>query len=274
MPQIGLGTYKTRGQQLIKYVIEASFIDNGYRLIDTASVYRNEEEIARALKELKIDRKNVLITSKLSPKSLTEDVDVAINETLRKLDTDYVDLYLIHWPGGQKVAVDDKETNRRLRLDAWKVLESRFKDGTLKAIGVSNYEIKHINEILEASLTIPHVNQIEVHPYYQQVELTRFCEKKNIHVTAYSTLGTTTQHSPLLTNSLINEIARKLSRSPAQVLLRWAIQKGYSVVPKSTNGTHIGDNVQLDFDISDEDMKLLDSLERNEKFAWNPKVVA
>ena len=152
-------------------------------------------------------------------------------------------------------------------------MESFYKAGKLKAIGVSNFEIRHLEE-LEAEAEIrPHVNQIELHPFFQQKELVEFCTAHGIHITAYSSLGQTVQHSPLLNNRVILEEAEKLQKSPAQVLLKWALNKGFSIVPKSTNDKHIENNLKLDFELSQSVMRNIDDLERNVKFAWDPRTV-
>ena len=272
MPAIGLGTYKTRGYESVHSSLKAA-LSVGYKLIDTAAVYRNEADIAKAISELGVDRKELFITSKLAPKDQgAEAARRAIQESLAKLNTDYLDLYLIHWPGVQKVDPKDAQ-NREFRQQSWKVLEEFHARGVLKSIGVSNYEIGHLKDLLADCSTVPHVNQIEVHPHYQQRDLVKFCRENGIHVTAYSSLGTTVAVSPLLTDEKVLEIAKVKAKSPAQVLLKWGLKKGHSIIPKSTNPDHIRENFQLDFELSESEMGELDSLDRSVKYAWNANIV-
>lgn len=273
MPAIGLGTYRiTKYDQIFTAVKSA--LNSNYKLIDTASVYRNEAHIAKALEELNVDRKSLFITSKLAPKDHgTEKAKAAVEKSLSELRTDYLDLYLIHWPGVQNC--DPKsEKNKDLRLETWKVLEHFHKQGILKAIGVSNYEIPHLQELLARCEVRPMVNQIEVHPHFQQRDLVQFCHDSEIHVTAYSSLGRTVDVSPLLTDPTVIDIANECSKSEAQVLLNWALTKGFSVLPKSTNPIHIKDNYELDFEISAKNMDRLNEIGVNTKYAWNPSIVA
>lgn len=157
------------------------------------------------------------------------------------------------------------------------MLEEHHDKGILKSIGVSNFEIPHLEELLAECKVVPHVNQIELHPFYQQKDLVQYCADHGIHVTAYSTLGTTpsndSEEKPLLDNAEVAQVAANCARTPAQVLLKWALQKGFSVLPKSTNKDHIHQNIDMNFDISAADMARLDSLEKGEKLAWNPKIV-
>ncbi|XP_059084706.1 glyoxal reductase-like isoform X4 [Tigriopus californicus] len=273
MPSIGLGTYRITKYDQIFTAIQSA-LESKYKLIDTASVYRNEAHIAKALDELNADRKSLFITSKLAPKDHgTEKAKAAVEKSLSELKTDYLDLYLIHWPGIQNC--DPKsERNKDLRLETWKVLEQYHNQGILKAIGVSNYEIPHLKELLAECQVLPMVNQIEVHPHFQQRDLVQFCQDHEIHVTAYSSLGRTVEVSPLLTDPTVIDIANECSKSEAQVLLKWALTKGFSVLPKSTNPNHIRDNCLLDFDLSVKDVDRLNEIEVNTKYAWNPSVVA
>ena len=163
-----------------------------------------------------------------------------------------------------------------MRKESWRVLEDLYEEGQIKAIGVSNYTIDHLKELLEDCRIKPHVNQVEIHPHYQQKELVKFCQNENIHLTAYSSLGTTVKEgpNPLLTDPIVQELSRKKGLTSAQILLIWALEKGYSVLPKSTNPDHIAENIELEKEVLNaEDMKILDSLEQNCKYAWNAESV-
>ncbi|XP_063591277.1 uncharacterized oxidoreductase YtbE-like isoform X2 [Penaeus indicus] len=252
MPLVGLGTYKTRGKDLIHSVIKAALLA-GYRAFDTAAVYRNETEIGDALKQLLpefgLERKDVFITSKLSPQDHGFERSLqAFELSLSNLQLTYLDLYLIHWPGVQKLKSDDA-LNQHLRGQSWKALESIHKSGKVRAIGVSNYTVGHLEDLLKTASVVPHVNQ------------------------AYSSLGTTVEVSPLRQDPRVLRIASRLSRSPAQVLLRWATQQGVSVLPKSTNTSHITENIQLDFNLTAEDFAELSSLSTSQKYAWDPSTI-
>jgi diketogulonate reductase-like aldo/keto reductase len=274
MPAIGLGTFKIKSTD-IETAIRAAVKANNCGLIDTAAVYRNEALIASTLKKLDIKREDIFITSKLAPKDHgLEKAKAAFETTLKALNTSYLDLYLIHWPGVQSLKVDDPE-NQRLRAESWSVLEGLYEKGLVKAIGVSNYSIQHLAELLQNCKVQPHVNQIEIHPHYQQRQLVAFCKDHDIHVTAYSSLGTSdpASSSQLLTDPVVIRISEELDKRPAQVLLVWALQKGHSVVPKSTNPKHIEQNIDLDFKLNKDQIEALDSIEINKKYAWNPELV-
>ena len=273
MPAIGLGTFRLKGQETIDLALESA-LKVGYKHIDTASVYRNEGQICETLKKLNVSRKDIFLTSKLGPKDHgSEKAKLAFEQTLKNLNTDYLDLYLIHWPGVQGLKVEDPQ-NRVLRQQSWQVLEALYNKGQIKAIGVSNYNINHLEELLETCQIKPHVNQVEVHPHYQQRPLVAFCQDHNIHVTAYSSLGTSVKDkNHLITDSKVAKIGQKLGLSSAQVLLLWGLQKGYSVLPKSSNLQHIHENIHFDTELLPEDIKELDSLEINTKYAWNADLV-
>ncbi|XP_047492833.1 glyoxal reductase-like isoform X3 [Penaeus chinensis] len=283
MPLVGLGTYKTRGKDLIHSVVKAA-LQAGYRAFDTAAVYRNETEIGDALKQLLpefgLERKDVFITSKLSPQDHGFERSLqAFELSLSNLQLTYLDLYLIHWPGVQKLKASnhmiqsDDALNQYLRGQSWKALESIHKSGKVRAIGVSNYTVAHLEDLLKTATVVPHVNQVEYHPHYLQKGLKKFCDLKGIHLQAYSSLGTTVEVSPLRQDPKVLRIASRLSRSPAQVLLRWATQQGVSVLPKSTNTSHIAENIQLDFNLTAEDFAELSSLSTSLKYAWDPSTI-
>ncbi|XP_050689304.1 glyoxal reductase-like isoform X1 [Eriocheir sinensis] len=276
MPLVGFGTYKIRGKELIFSLVKTA-LEAGYRSFDTAAVYRNESELGQALKhylpEFGLKREDVFITSKLSPSDQgSEKCRQAVKSSLAALQVDYLDLFLIHWPGAQRLKPSDP-LNRDLRTQSWATLEELNKGGIVRAIGVSNYTLMHLTQLLEEASVVPHVNQVEYHPHYVQEELKNYCEGQGIHLQAYSSLGTTVQLSPLLQDPTVTSVAKRLALSPAQVLLRWATQQGIGVLPKSTNPEHIRQNIQLDFHLSPEELQALSKLKVNQKYAWNPVVV-
>jgi len=251
----------------------------GYRSIDSATIYRNEEDIGLALEELcplqGIKRSDLFLTSKLAPKDQGYDSCVSsVRKSLQNLRTDYLDLYLIHWPGAGGIKVDDP-SNATRRLQSWKALEHCYQMGLVRAIGVSNYCIHHLQEMEAYAEINPHVLQVEHHPHYVQTALVEYCSRLGIHFQAYSSLGTTVdaQTNPLLNDELVGRLARRYAKTPAQVLLRWATQQEIGVLPKSLNPLHIAENIALDWDLAKEDVLELNRLEEKRKYAWDPSSV-
>ncbi|XP_068202183.1 glyoxal reductase-like isoform X2 [Palaemon carinicauda] len=243
----------------------------------TAEVYRNEEDLGKAFKkyipENGLKREDIFITSKLGPRDHGYEACIeAFNMSLKRLQLEYLDMYLIHWPGVQKLKPTDPENQKR-RNESWSALESLYKSGKVRAIGVSNYNIRHLEDLLKHCTVIPHINQVEYHPHFQQKDLKEFCEEHEIKIQAYSSLGTTVCNSPLLENTQVTEVAKRLGRTPAQVLLRWATQQGVGVLPKSTNLEHIYENYELNFDLSEEDYMLINSAHITKKYAWDSSIV-
>ncbi|XP_008205329.1 glyoxal reductase isoform X2 [Nasonia vitripennis] len=273
MPLVGIGTYKVRGREVIKRVIDESFAV-GFRSIDTAVVYRNEEDIGLALKELlpkyNLKREDIFITSKLSPSDNgdPDKIRKSVEDSLKALDTSYLDLYLIHWPGASRI-LENSPDNPKLRVTTWATLVELQQKGLLRSIGVSNYTVGHLEHLLEhCSGVKPDVNQVECHPHFRQDELIEFCTKQGIHVQAYSSLGTS-DTTNLLEDPVVKKIASELNVSPARVLLKWALQRGLGIIPKAIKSDHIKDNIKLDFEISKDQMTLLLSLPQ-QKYSWNP----
>lgn len=273
MPLLGLGTYKLRGSDEVYQAVDAA-LAAGYRAFDSAAVYRNEADLGRALRELLpkhgLSREDVFITSKLGPKDQGErSVDGALH-SLSQLDLGYIDLYLIHWPGTQGLLVADKR-NPGNRAQSWATLEELHHQGKLKAIGVSNYTPAHMRELMQSCRVPPAVLQVEFHPRLCQSELRRVCKEYGVCFQAYSSLG----QGELLTDAAVKEVAQSCKRTPAQVLLRWAVQQGVPVLPKSSNPDRIQDNARLfDFSLSDADMDRLSSLDCDHKYCWDPSEVA
>ncbi|XP_063700895.1 uncharacterized protein LOC134831164 [Culicoides brevitarsis] len=276
IPLIGLGTYQIRGPEVFPAIDFA--LDVGYRHIDTANVYRNEKEIGDALKTLLpkygLTREQIFITSKLVPrnKQSNDDVIATVKQSLRDLQTSYIDLYLIHWPGVYGIPVESPE-NAKYRASTFEALAECQRNGLCRSIGVSNYTVSHLKELLsQCSDVRPTVNQVEWHPHYHQPELLEFCRKEKIFLQAYSSLGTSNTTS-LRDDPTIQEIAKKLGKTPSQILLRWAFQQEIGILPKARSRSHVEENFGLDFVIPDEDMKTLSGMRVNHKYAWNPETV-
>jgi diketogulonate reductase-like aldo/keto reductase len=260
MPLLGLGTWEiSEGETIIDAVRWA--IGNGYRHIDTARIYGNEKGVGKGLKlsleEQGINREDIFVTTKLWIDSFQyEKALKAFDRSLTKLGLDYVDLYLLHWP------------EPAYRQEAWKALESILKEGKARSIGVSNYYIHHLDELLSGADIIPAVNQVEFTPYLYLKELKEYCNDKGIALEAYSPL---TRGKKLNESKLLN-IAKKYNKSSAQILIRWGLQHNVIQIPKSSNEEHIIENSKIfDFTISEDDMAILDKL--NENFyvgMWNP----
>ncbi|XP_623704.2 glyoxal reductase isoform X3 [Apis mellifera] len=276
MPLIGFGTYKIQGRELVYQVVDES-LNVGFRSIDTAVGYRNEEDIGYALKNLlpkyNLQRSDIFITTKLPP-SVNGDpkgIEQCVQKSLKAFNTTYIDLYLIHWPGATRIP-ETSTNNPSLRAKTWNKLVDLKKQGFIRSIGVSNFTIKHLQELLQNCKDIlPAVNQVELHPHYRQEELIKYCNEKGIHIQAYSSLGTSGNIN-LLRNPIVLKIASQLNVSSARLLLNWALQQGIGVIPKAVNKEHIKDNIQLDFLIDEESMNILFSLPQI-KYAWDPSNV-
>ncbi|KAG5880458.1 hypothetical protein JTB14_028791 [Gonioctena quinquepunctata] len=227
MPLVGFGTYQIRGYDLIRSSLDAA-LGAGYKLIDSATVYGNEQDIGKALKELlpkyNLTRKDIFITSKLAPSDQGEKAYKALELSLKNLDCEYIDLYLIHWPGANGVNASSSE-NSKLRNESWKQLVKGKKNGLTRNIGISNYNVGHMTELLNNNHGVkPAVNQIEWHPFFHKDDVLELCRKEGILLQAYSSLGGTDNRS-LLDNPEVTKIAQRLGKTPAQVLLRWPLSK-------------------------------------------------
>lgn len=251
MPVLGFGTYTIKDPTPIQWAIEA-----GYRLIDTATIYENEEVVGEAIKKSKVPRGELFITTKLMPADM-DNPGKALDESLKKLGTDYIDLWLIHWPEPGK------------RIAAWKAMEELYKKGKCRAIGVSNFTLKHLKELLETAKVIPTVNQVEFHVYLYQKELLEFCKSKGIQLESYMSL---TRGRSGFDNESIKKIAEKYSKSVAQIMLRWVLQHGLIAIPKSAHQERIIENKNIfDFFLSEEDMNILNSLNQDHHYcSWDP----
>nr|XP_022912061.1 uncharacterized protein LOC111423039 [Onthophagus taurus] len=275
MPIVGFGTYQIRGTSLIRDVLDYA-LGAGYRSIDTAAVYGNETDIGSALKTLlpkyNLKREDIFITTKLSPSDHGEKALDAVKQSLKNLDCGYLDLYLVHWPGQSRLSIHDP-SNIAIRAKTWEKLIEAKKQGLVKDIGVSNYTIKHLEELDKSNSEIPAVNQVEWHPFYHQSDLKNYCKQKGILLQAYSSLGGT-NNPDLMTNEVVVEIAKNLNKSPSQVLLKWAVQQGVGIIPKARSKSHIEENINLDFEIPEKDLDKLNNIGTMTKFAWDPTDVA
>ncbi|WP_339167992.1 aldo/keto reductase [Brevibacillus sp. FSL L8-0520] len=259
MPWLGLGVFKVEeGPELVNAVKTA--IVHGYRSVDTAAIYENEagvgEGIREGMKEARIAREELFITSKVWNADLGyESTIAAYQASLDKLGLDYLDLYLIHWP----VAGKYKE--------AWRALETLYKEGRVKAVGVSNFQIHHLEDLMKDAEIKPMVNQVEYHPRLTQKELQAYCQKHGIQLEAWSPL----MQGQLLDNPVLQEIATKHGKSVAQIILRWDLQNGVVTIPKSTKAQRIVENATVfDFELTSEEMERIDSLNQNLRVGPDP----
>jgi len=259
MPWLGLGVFKVEeGQELINAVKSA--IKNGYRSIDTAAIYGNEQGVGigirEGIKEASISREDLFVTSKVWNADLGYESTIKAFETsLNKLGVDYLDLYLIHWPVEGKFK------------DAWRALEALYKAGHVKAIGVSNFNIHHLEDLFKAAEIKPMVNQVEYHPLLTQKELQAFCQNNGIQLEAWSPL----MQGQLLDNPVLQEIANKYNKSISQIILRWDLQNGVVTIPKSTKEHRIIENASIfDFELSKEDMEQIDRMNKNHRVGPDP----
>lgn len=248
IPILGLGTWQLTGKTCYDAVKTA--LSLGYTHIDTAEFYDNHKEIGRAIKEF--DRKKLFITSKVWFDNLKyDDVLTACDSTLKDLGTDYLDLYLIHWPNKR---IDMKET-----FDALKKL---YDDKKIRSVGVSNFTIAHIEYALKVSKVPIVTNQVEFHPYLYQKELLEYCKTKNIVITAYSPLA----HGKILNDKTLIEIGKKYDKTSSQIAIRWLIEKEMIVIPKASSESHLKDNIEVfDFKLNKEDISKIDSLNKNSR---------
>jgi alcohol dehydrogenase (NADP+) len=279
MPLFGLGTWKSAPQDAYNAVVEA--IKVGYRHIDCAHIYKNEKEIgealAKAFKEGWVKREELWITSKLwNDCHQEEHVLPALKRTLKDLQLDYLDLYLVHWPVAVKKGVDFASTREDFLSPeeapltrTWSAMEQGVDLGLTRHIGVSNFNMAKLKEILASARIQPEINQVELHPFLQQNNLLDFCKENNIHLTAYAPLGSAyrvankeVDYPILLENDIIQKIAVKHQATPAQVLIAWGIQRGTAVIPKSVKASRIVENFEAaNLRLDEDDIQAIDALE-------------
>jgi methylglyoxal/glyoxal reductase len=255
MPWFGLGVFKVQeGEEALQSVKAA--IKAGYRSIDTAALYQNEESVGQAIKESGVAREELFITTKVWNEDQRNDsVLEAFETSLQKLGLDYVDLYLIHWPVKEKY----KQT--------WTVLEQLYKEGRVRAIGVSNFQIHHLEDLLSVAEIKPMVNQVELHPLLAQPELRDYCKKQEIQIEAWAPLG----QGRLLEHPVLQEIAAQYNKTTAQVILRWDIQNQIVTIPKSIKEARIIENATIfDFSLTESDIEKINALNENKRFGADP----
>ena len=256
LPHLGLGVFKARSDGPARIAVLAAF-ELGYRHIDTAAVYRNEQDVGEAIRASGVPRPEIFVTTKLWNSDQGFDAALrAFDVSLARLGLDYVDLYLVHWPVPKR------------RRDSWRALERLHGEGRARAIGVSNYMVNHLEELLGESRVPPVVNQIEVSPFLQQREVRAFCRAHGVIVEAYSPLTKGVR----LGHPVVGEIARRIGKTPAQVLLRWGLQHEMVVLPKSVHPDRIRENAAIfDFALDENSMAQLDGLEEGLVTGWDPR---
>tara|TARA_R110002050_G_scaffold64647_8_gene140532 strand:- start:7739 stop:8581 length:843 start_codon:yes stop_codon:yes gene_type:complete len=255
MPYFGLGVYLSKdGKEVVNAVKWA--LDEGYRHIDTASIYKNEEGVGQGIKESGVDRKDIFVVSKVwNSDQGYESTIKAYESSLKRLNLDYLDLYLVHWPVNGKY----KET--------WRAMEYLYKHKGVRAIGVSNFMQHHLEDLMTSSKIVPMVNQMEFHPYLVQQELIDFCNKNTIQYEAWSPL----MQGHIFEMDIMKDLAAKYNKTIAQIVLRWDLQKGVITIPKSAKRDRIIANADIfDFELVAEDVKKLDQLDRGKRFGPDP----
>lgn len=256
IPQVGLGVFLMEEEEEAKWAIQRA-IKTGYRHFDTASIYGNEEFLAKVLMETEIDRKDFFLTSKVwNNRQGYDKTKEAFQETIDKLQTDYLDLYLIHWFG-----VDVPGT--------WRAMEELYEEGKIRAIGVSNFTIEHLESMKEFAQIMPMINQVETHPYFPQNELREYLRQEGI---AHQAWGPLSQgKSDLLLHPVLQEIGEKYGKTPAQITLKWHTERDSIIIPKSIHSGRIAENFNLfDFMLTPEDMEAIDGMNIETRFGRNP----
>ncbi len=249
MPSLGIGTFLLEPKEAYASVLSA--LKDDYRLIDTANMYNNEVSVGKAIRDSGVSREEVFVSTKLWPSEYGN--FHAVEETLSRLGLDYIDLLFIHQP----------TDNWR---EGYKRLIEAYETGVIKAIGVSNFEGQYIEDLLNEFDVIPQVMQVECNPFFPQVELRRVTEPKNIKIMSWYPLGGKGMTKDLLENAIVVDLAKKHCKSPAQIVLKWHVQKGFAVIPGSKNPAHIKDNVDIfDFELSPDDMARIDSLNNGQR---------
>lgn len=256
MPQIGFGVWKIPFNQTAKVVTDA--IKNHYRLIDTAKQYGNEEQVGQGIKDSGIERKQLFLTTKIfnGDQGDFDKLRNAFNEQLKKLGTDHVDLLLLHWPVFNKY------------IESWRALEAIYNDGQARAIGVCNFDVDHLQKLMDHANIMPMVNQIEFNPRIHQPDTVAFCQNNHIQLEAWSPLG----NGQLLSSPVISKIAKEHGKTPAQVIIRWELQQGFIVIPKSIHEERMRENRDVyDFELDADEMEAIAMLDEEKHSIWYDK---
>lgn len=263
IPALGLGTFRVENNDECREAVKHAII-SGYRHIDTAQTYHNEEKVGQGIKEgleaTGLNREDLFITTKLWMTDYgRENVQSAYEASLKRLGLDYVDLYLIHWPG------QDKD----LIIETWKSMENLYNEGKIKNIGVSNFHVHHLEELLQEASIKPVINQIECHPYLTQKELRAYLEAQKIVAQSWSPL----MNGQILEDEVVKEIANELGKTPSQVIIRWNIDEKIVVIPKSVTPSRIEENLNVfDFELSEDQLSRLNALNKDERIGPDPEV--
>ncbi|MBS8262874.1 aldo/keto reductase [Mesobacillus boroniphilus] len=255
MPAFGLGVYKVEaGEQIEETILTA--LDIGYRLIDTASFYQNEEGVGQAIRNSEIPREELFITTKVWNSEQGYDNTLkAFDDSMEKLGLDYLDLYLVHWPVKGKY------------LETWRALEELYRKGRVRAIGVSNFKIHHLKDLLAHASEKPVINQIELHPLLSQVELREFCQQNDIKVEAWSPLS----RGRFFDEPVLGKIAEQYGKTPAQIILRWHLQNQIIPIPKSVTPSRLKENADIfDFQLSQKELEKINGLNKDQRFGGDP----
>ena len=259
VPMFGIGLDQVRDLDLAYNSLIYAF-SIGYRSIDTASAYYNEEAVGKAIKESGISREEIYVTTKLTADDQGYEATLkGFSESLKRLNLDYLDCFLIHWPG------------KYLYIDTWKAFEKLYREGLVKVIGVCNFTIKHLDRLSKEASVLPMLNQIEIHPYFQQTQLAAFCQDKGMLIEAWSPLMC---GGIVLNDSVILDISEETKKTPAQVILRWHYQKGYRTFPKSVTPERIKENINIfDFSLNLTQMEKMNALNsHNFRIGPNPEI--
>ncbi len=259
MPQLGLGVWQAKNGDETANAVRTA-IETGYRLIDTAAVYQNEESVGQGIRDSGIDRDELFVTTKLwNSDQGASNVRPALEASLKRLGLEYVDLYLIHWP----------TPGRDLYVETWKEFEKLKSDGLARSIGVSNFRIEDLERLKQETDTVPAVNQIELHPYFQQQGLREYADANSIQIESWSPIGGS--RGNLLSNDALKRIGDAHGKTPAQVVIRWHIQHGLIVIPKSVHAERIQENFDVfDFELSQDEMRMIDALNTDTRVGPDP----